>query len=156
MAVSPPLGQPAPDFTLRDQHGQSVTLSSFRSHRAVVVMFFPWAFSRVCTSELCEVRDAMPQFQNDAVQLVAVSCDPVYSLRAYAEQEGLDYPLLSDFWPHGEVARSYGVFESSRGCPIRGTFVIDVDGVLRWQVVNAIPDARDLDDYRAALADLAA
>jgi peroxiredoxin len=154
--MSPRVGRPAPDFTLRDQHGQSVTLSSFRPERAVVVMFYPWAFSRVCTSELCEVRDALPQFQNEAVQLLAISCDPVYSLRAYAEQEGLDYPLLSDFWPHGEVAQSYGVFESSRGCAVRGTFVVDQAGVLRWRIVNAIPDARDLDDYRAALADLVA
>ena len=154
--ITPDVGLSAPDFTLRDQHGQSTTLSQYRGKRVVVVMFYPWAFTRVCTSELCDVRDAMPHFQNEAVQILAISCDPVYSLRAYAEQEGLSYPLLSDFWPHGEVAQAYGVFEHSRGCALRGTFVIDHDGVLRWKIVNAIPDARDLDDYRAALADLAA
>ena len=153
---TPDVGLTAPDFTLRDQHGQSTTLSQYRGKRVVVVMFYPWAFTRVCTSELCDVRDAMPHLQNEAVQILAISCDPVYSLRAYAEQEGLSYPLLSDFWPHGEVAQAYGVFEHSRGCALRGTFVIDHDGVLRWNIVNAIPDARDLDDYRAALADLAA
>ncbi|MDF2967921.1 MAG: peroxiredoxin [Nocardioidaceae bacterium] len=154
--MTPAIALPAPDFTLRDQHGQSTTLSQYRGKQAVVVMFYPWAFSRVCTGELCDVRDAMPQFQNQGVQLVAISCDPVYSLRAYAELEGLDYPLLSDFWPHGEVAQKYGVFEPARGCALRGTFVIDHEGVLRWKVVNAIPDARNLDDYRAALAELAA
>ena len=154
--MTPDVGQPAPDFTLRDQHGQAITLSSFRGERAVVVLFYPFAFSGVCTGELRELRDALPEFQNDRVQLIAVSCDPVYALRAYADHEGLDFPLLSDFWPHGEVARAYGVFNDSRGCAVRGTFVVDREGVLRWQVVNAMADARDLDAYRKALADLAA
>ena len=148
------VGQPAPDFTLRDQHGQAITLSSFRGERAVVVLFYPFAFSRVCTGELSELREALPEFQNDEVQLLAVSCDPMYSLRAYAEREDLEFPLLSDFWPHGEAARAYDVFNESRGCAVRGTFVVDREGVLRWQVVNDIPDARDLDACRKALADL--
>ena len=148
------VGQPAPDFTLRDQHGQRTSLASFRGHQAVVVMFYPYAFSRVCSGELCEVRDAMPQFQNDVVQLLAISCDSVFTLRAFSEHDRLDYPLLSDFWPHGAVAQAYGVFDEARGCALRGTFVVDRAGLLRWQVVNAIPDARDLDDYRAALAEL--
>ena len=150
------IGQTPPDFTLKDQHGQDVSLSGFRGDKAVVVMFYPFAFSGVCTGELCEIRDAMPEFQNDEVQLLAISCDPMYALRAFADQDGLDYPLLSDFWPHGAVARAYGVFNEERGCAVRGTFVLDRDGVLRWQVVNAMPDARDLDDYRKALADLPA
>ena len=150
------IGQTPPDFTLKDQHGQDVSLSGFRGDKAVVVMFYPFAFSGVCTGELCEIRDVMPEFQNDEVQLLAVSCDPMYALRAFADQDGLDYPLLSDFWPHGAVARAYGVFNEERGCAVRGTFVLDRDGVLRWQVINAMPDARDLDDYRKALADLPA
>ncbi len=149
------LGSPAPGFTLTDQHGQDVSLADFRADKAVVVMFYPYAFSRVCTAELGEVRDALPEFQNDHVQLLAVSCDPMFSLRAYADHDGLDFPLLSDFWPHGEVARRYGVFEERRGCALRGTFLVDRDGVLRWQVVNAVPDARDLDACRKALAELA-
>jgi mycoredoxin-dependent peroxiredoxin len=100
------------------------------------------------------VRDAMPQFQNDDVQLLAISCDSVFTLRAFSEHDRLDYPLLSDFWPHGAVAQGYGVFDDARGCALRGTFVVDRAGLLRWQVVNAIPDARHLDDYRTALADL--
>ena len=148
------LGEPAPEFALRDQHGQDVTLASFRGRRAVVLMFYPFAFSGVCTGELAAVQDALPELQNDDVQVLAISCDHMYSQRAYADRGGLGFPLLSDFWPHGEVARAYGVFEKRRGCALRGTFVVARDGLLRWQVVNAIADARDLDDVRKALTAL--
>ena len=139
-------GQPAPDFTLRDQHGQDVSLASFRGEKAVVVMFYPYAFSRVCTGELCAVRDSLPTFESDDVQVLALSCDPVFSLRAFAEQDGLTFPLLSDFWPHGAVRR---------GCADRSTFIIDKQGVLRWSVHNAMPDARDLQEQARVLAAVA-
>ncbi len=150
------VGQQAPDFTLADQHGQEVTLSHFRDRKAVILVFYPFAFSGVCTGELRALRDELPRFDNDDVTLLAVSCDPVFALRAFSDRDGLTYPLLSDFWPHGEVTRAYGVFDSERGCASRGTFVIDRSGVVRWKVQNAIPDARDLADYHAALAELAA
>ncbi|HYO38235.1 MAG TPA: peroxiredoxin [Nocardioidaceae bacterium] len=146
------IGQPAPDFELRDQHGQSVRLSDFRGRRAVVVMFYPFAFSRVCTGELEAVRDALPAFESADVQLVAVSCDPMFALRSFAEQAGLTFPLLSDFWPHGEVARSFGVFDETRGCAGRSTFIVDKGGTVRWLVHNAMPDARDLEEQARALA----
>jgi peroxiredoxin len=149
------IDQPAPDFELRDQHGQQVALSSFRKAKAVVVMFYPYAFSRVCTGELCAVRDSLPAFESDAVQLVAVSCDPMHSLRAFSEQDGLTFPLLSDFWPHGEVAKEYGVFNEDRGCADRSTFIVDKAGVLRWTVHNAMPDARDLEEQTRVLARVA-
>jgi mycoredoxin-dependent peroxiredoxin len=152
--MPPEIGNPAPDFSLRDQHGATVSLSSYQGQKAVVVMFYPYAFSRVCTGELCEVRDNLPTFQSDDVALVAVSCDPVHSLRAYAEQDGLTFPLLSDFWPHGEVARAYGVFNEKRGCADRSTFIVDRAGVLRWCVHNEMPDARDLEQQAKVLADL--
>jgi peroxiredoxin len=146
------LGQPAPDFELRDQHGQSVRLSSFRRQKAVVLMFYPFAFSSVCTGELCAVRDDLPTFESDAVQVLAVSCDPMFSLRAFAERDGLDFPLLSDFWPHGATAKAYGVFNEDRGCADRSTYIVDPEGVLRWSVHNAMPDARDLREQAAVLA----
>ncbi len=149
--MTPELGQPAPDFALRDQHGADVRLSSYRGRKAVVVMFYPFAFSRVCSGELCAVRDSLPTFESDGVQLLAVSCDPVYALRAFAEQDGLAFPLLSDFWPHGEVARAYGVFNEQRGCSDRSSFIVDPDGVLRWSVHNAMPDARDLEEHARVL-----
>jgi peroxiredoxin len=148
------IGQQAPDFELRDQHGQRVALSSFRGDRAVTVMFYPFAFSGVCTGELCSVRDNLPTFESDDVQVLAVSCDPMFSLRAFAERDRLTFPLLSDFWPHGEVARSYGVFNEERGCADRSTFIVDKAGALRWTVHNEMPQARDLQEQARVLADL--
>jgi mycoredoxin-dependent peroxiredoxin len=158
MAIVP--GSKAPDFTLRNQHGESVRLSGFTAAenpehpedaRNVVLLFYPFAFTGTCTGELCALRDRLPLFVNDEVQLLAVSADSPFSLRVFADQEGLAYPLLSDFWPHGEVARAYGVFDEERGCALRGTFIIDKEGVVRWTVVNGLADARDLDAYVAAL-----
>jgi len=150
------VGQSAPEFTLKDQHGQDVTLSSFAGHKAVVLVFYPFAFSGTCSSELRALRDELATFSNDDVALLAVSCDSMYALRVFAERDGLTYPLLSDFWPHGAVARAYGVFDERRGCAIRGTFVIDRAGTVRWKVENGLPDARDVADYRTVLARLAA
>ncbi|QKW49677.1 peroxiredoxin [Streptomyces buecherae] len=152
MAVE--VGAQAPDFALRTQHGEQVTLSEFRGERNVVLLFYPFAFTGVCTGELRALRDELPKFVNDDVQLLAVSNDSPFSLRVFAEQEGLEFPLLSDFWPHGEVSRAYGVFDGEKGCAVRGTFVIDKEGVVRWTVVNGLPDARDLNDYVKALAEL--
>ena len=148
------VGDVAPDFTLRDQHGADVGLSSFRGEQAVLVVFYPFAFSGICTGELCEIRDDISAFQNDAVQVLAVSCDPVHSLRAWSEDQGFDFPLLSDFWPHGAVASAYGVFDADRGMAVRGSFLVDADGVVRWSVVNGPGQARDLSAYREALAAL--
>jgi mycoredoxin-dependent peroxiredoxin len=146
------IGTPAPDFTLRDQHGESIQLSSYRGRKAVVLMFYPFAFSSVCTGELCAVRDSLPSFESDAVQVLAVSCDPVYALRVFADQDGLTFPLLSDFWPHGATARAYGVFNEERGCADRSTYIVDREGLIRWSVHNAMPEARDLQEQAAALA----
>jgi peroxiredoxin len=105
----------------------------------------------VCTGELCALRDELPKFVNDDVQLLAVSNDSIHTLRVFGEQEGLEYPLLSDFWPHGNTSRAYGVFDEGKGCAVRGTFIIDKAGVVRWTVVNGLPDARDLNEYVKAL-----
>jgi len=147
-------GQPAPDFDLKDQHGQSVTLASFRGEKSVIVMFYPYAFSRVCTGELCQVRDQLPRFVSEEVQLLAVSCDPMFSLRAFADRDRLEFPLLSDFWPHGRVAKAYDNFDEKFGCANRSTFIVDKQGVLRWLVRNEMPDARDLEQYVEALGEL--
>ncbi|MFE7117651.1 peroxiredoxin [Streptomyces sp. NPDC057654] len=145
------VGTKAPEFELKDQHGQSVKLSDFRGEKNVVLLFYPFAFTGVCTGELCALRDELPKFVNDDVQLLAVSNDSPFSLRVFAEQEGLEYPLLSDFWPHGEASRAYGVFDEDKGCAVRGTFIIDKEGVVRWTIVNGLPDARDLNEYAKAL-----
>jgi mycoredoxin-dependent peroxiredoxin len=149
------IGQQAPAFALRDQHGATVSLASYRGDKAVVLMFYPFAFSRVCTGELCEVVDNLSTFVSDDVQILAVSCDPMFTLRAFAEREGLTFPLLSDFWPHGEVAGAYGVLNADRGCAERSTFIIDRDGVVRWLVHNRMADSRDLAEQASVLARLA-
>jgi len=117
-------------------------------------MFYPYAFSRVCTGELSAVRDSLPTFESDAVQVLAISCDPMFSLRVFAEQDGLTFPLLSDFWPHGAVASAYGVLDETKGCATRSTFVVDREGVLRWAVHNAMPEARDLSELARVLAEV--
>jgi peroxiredoxin len=148
------VGDEAPDFELRDQNGRPVRLSSFRGSKAVVLMFYPFAFSRVCTGELCEVRDSLPQWESDDVQLLAVSCDMMFSLRAFAEHDGLTFPLLSDFWPHGAVAAEYGVFNDETGAANRSTYIIDKSGTVRWTVHNEMPQARDLSEQVQVLAGL--
>jgi peroxiredoxin len=149
------IGDEAPDFELTDQHTQPVRLSDHRGRKAVALVFFPLAFSPVCTGELSGVRDDLASFQSEDVQVLAVSVDSPFALGAFAEREGYEFPLLSDMWPHGEVARRYGVFNEDMGVARRGTFVIDPDGVVTWKVVNNVPDARDLDAIRAALAEAA-
>ena len=149
------LGGPAPDFTLRDQFGQDVTLSSFRGKKAVVIIFYPFAFSGVCTGEMAAIRDRLAEFMTFDTEVLAISCDPVYALRAFADQDGLNFPLLSDFWPHGEVSRAYDVFNARRGCPRRSSYVIDKDGMVRWAVHNAMPEGRDLDEHLTQLLALA-
>ena len=148
------LGTPAPDFTLMDQHGAAVTLASFKGEKNVVILFYPFAFSGICTGELCSLRDDLAAFQNDDVQLLAISCDPMYAQRAFAEQEGYKFPVLADFWPHGGAAKAYGVFDELRGCAVRGTFIVDKNGNLAWQIINGLGDARNLVEYKNALASL--
>jgi mycoredoxin-dependent peroxiredoxin len=140
-------GRLAPDFTLRDQHGRAVSLSALRQDRVVVLVFYPFAFSRVCTGELRELQDQADRFEQAGAALVGVSCDPMFALRVYADQDGITFPLLSDFWPHGEVASSYRVFDDERGCATRSTFVIDHAGVVQWQVHNPMGEARDVETY---------
>jgi peroxiredoxin len=152
MAVE--VGEQAPDFELKDQHGTPVKLSSFRGQKDVVLVFYPLAFSGVCTGELCSMRDEFPEVNRDDVELLTVSVDSVFTHRAWADAEHFGFGLLSDFWPHGAVAKEYGVFEENAGIATRGTFIIDKNGVVRWKVVNAIPQARDIAEYQKALAEL--
>jgi len=146
-----PDGTPAPDFSLRDQHGQQLHLADLRGRRKVLLVFYPSAFSSVCTGELAELQQAWPTFERHEVEILGVSCDPMFSLRAFADSHDIHFPLLSDFWPHGAVASSYGVFNDATGAARRSTFVIDSAGVVAWSVHNAMPDARSLNEYAEVL-----
>ncbi len=150
----PALGTQAPALRLSDQHGEVVDLADLRGERSALVVFFPFAFSGICTGELADLREDQVSLAAAGVQLVAVSCDPVFSLRAWAEQEGYTFPLLSDFWPHGDVARSFGVFADGAGRAERASFLLDPDGVVRWHMLNHPGEARDPAAYREAVADL--
>ena len=143
-----------PDFELANQFGEHVRLSDFRGRKPVALVFFPLAFSSTCTSELCELRDNLGMFKQEGVELIGISVDSKATLRAWAEQEGYDFTLLADFWPHGDVAKEYGVFIEQKGFANRATFLIDTAGVIRASFITAPGEARTLADYRAALADL--
>jgi peroxiredoxin len=144
-------GTPAPDFALRDQFGQDVVLSSYAGRKAVLLVFFPWAFSHVCTSEMSGIRDRLDEFMTFDTEVFGISTDPTYSLRVFADTDGLNFPLLSDFWPHGAVASQYGVFDAELGVARRSSFVIDREGIVRWSVHHALVDPRDLGDHLAHL-----
>lgn len=154
MAVE--IGSTAPEFELTNQWGQSVRLSQFRGEKAVALVFFPLAFSGTCTGELCELRDNLTMFADEHVELMGVSVDSKHTLRAWGEQEGCTFPLLADFWPHGGVARDYGVFVEERGIATRATLLIDTEGVVRAAFQTPTGEPRPLSAYREALDTLRA
>ncbi len=148
------VGDPAPDFELPDGDRTPVRLSSYRGEKNVIVVFYPLAFTGTCQGELCAIRDEIADFRGDDVQTLAISCDSTAVHAKWAAEQGYTFPLLADFWPHGAVATSYGVFDDKIGLALRGTFIIDKQGTVAYKVVNAIPDARDTDEYRRVLAAL--
>lgn len=145
------VGELAPDFELSNQHGEMVRLSQYRGEKAVVLVFFPFAFSGICTGELCELRDNLKMFEDRRVELMGVSIDSKFTLAKFAEQEGYKFQLLADFWPHGQVAQDYGVFLSERGMATRATFVIDKEGVVVAKFVTSPGEPRGIADYQRAL-----
>ncbi|ALG07739.1 peroxiredoxin [Kibdelosporangium phytohabitans] len=153
MAVE--VGSKAPDFTLNDYNKQQVALSSFQGEKNVLLVFYPFAFSGICQGELCQVRDELATYENADVQVLGVSVDSPFALKAWADQQGYTFPLLSDFWPHGEVAQAYGVFNDKAGLALRGTFLIDKEGTVRYTEVNQPGEPRDQEAWKKALANLA-
>jgi peroxiredoxin len=149
------VGTQAPDFTLKDYNNEQVTLSSFRG-KPVLIVFYPLAFSGICQSELCQLRDDFAPFTDAGVQVLGISVDSPYALKSWAQQQGYDFPLLSDRWPTGEVAKAYGVFNEVAGIANRGTFLVDAEGIIRFAEMNQPGDARDQAAWKKALADLPA
>src|SRR3978361_1440858 len=125
------VGTEAPDFRLRDQNNEVLTLSSFRGSKAVLLVFDPWAFTSICTGELGQIRDRIDEFANDAVQVLTLSIAASFVHKIFSQRDELNYPLLADFWPHGEVAQAYGVFNTDSGVSNRGTFLTARDGRTR-------------------------
>jgi peroxiredoxin len=148
-------GQEAPDFTLKDQDGNDVSLSSFRGNQNVVIVFYPFTFTGVCEGELCALRDDLSEFDAVKAQVLAISCDSRHAQKQWATQQGFTFPVLSDFWPHGAVARAYGVFNEQLGCANRATFVIDTAGkVVDTFASENLGTPRERAEYEAALAKL--
>lgn len=147
------LGHPAPAFALTDVHGRTVTSEQLLG-RAYLLVFVPFAFSDTCTNELIDLRGAQDLLGREDLAVIVVSCDSVYTLKAWSETHTYEGELLSDFWPHGEVSRLYGVFNPRKGLAGRGSFLVDAQGVVRWSVVNPEGEARDVVDYRAAVEKL--
>ena len=152
MVIAP--GTQAPDFTLSDQNGTELTLSELVADSPVALVFFPFAFSGICQGELCELRDNIAIFDDAKVRLVGISIDSVFTLKAWADQEGFEFSILSDFWPHGAVAQEYGVFIEEAGIATRATVLIGRDGVVAASFATAPGEARDLGAYREALQQL--
>lgn len=148
------IGSAAPPFSLRDQHNQEVSLADFRGRKAALVVFYPFAFTRTCQGELTEIQSNLSLYQNDAVQVLTVSCDSVYAHRVWAEREGFTFPLLADFWPHGAVASAYGALDPGGGFAKRASFLVGAEGVVRFAEVLGPGDSRDQAVWRAALAAL--
>ncbi|HEV8569446.1 MAG TPA: peroxiredoxin [Actinoplanes sp.] len=148
------VGAQAPDFNLRDQNNQEVRLADFRGRKAVLLVFYPLAFTGTCRGELSEIRDKLPDYANDQVQVLTVSVDSPYSHKVWSIQQGFEFPLLADFYPHGAVAQAYGVFNETVGFANRGTFLIDADGVVRFAEMLGPGESRDQRGWREALAAL--
>ena len=149
------VGDVAPEFTLPDQDKQPVALGELRG-APVLLVFYPFAFSGLCTGELCQLRDELATYTDAGVRVLAISTDPVFSLKAFREKEGFDFPLLSDFWPHGEVAKAYGVFNEKAGMALRGTFLVNAEGRIAFAEVNQPGDARQQSGWKDAVGQLAA
>lgn len=156
VGVAATVGDPAPQVELTDQHGSAYSLARARTRGPVLLVFFPFAFSGVCTGEMSGLLGLHESLAATGTSLVAVSCDQLFALRVFSDSLELPFPLLSDFWPHGAVARAYGVFDAERGCAVRGSFLIDPAGILRWSVVNPISAGRDLPAHVTAAEVLAA
>jgi peroxiredoxin len=149
------IGDRAPEFSLRDQDKQVVSLADLRGG-PVLLVFYPFAFSGICTGELCQLRDTLSTYTDAGVRVLAISTDPVFSLKAFKAAEGFDFPLLSDFWPHGATAQAYGVFNEKAGMALRGTFLVDAEGTIAFAEVNQPGDAREQSGWKDAVAKIAA
>lgn len=148
------IGDTAPDFTLGDSEGGTVSLSDFRG-TPVTLVFIPFAFTGICTGELCELRDNPAMFAEAGSQVLVVTCDRAPSLKEWKAKEGWDFTMLSDGWPHGEVSRAYGVFLEDVGCAQRATVVIDGEGkVVDAFASGGLGEARSLESYSGALSKL--
>lgn len=147
------IGSNAPEFTLLNQHREPLSLDDLKGSKSVIV-FIPFAFTRTCESELCQIRDEYSLFREAGARVVVITCNTLHANRIWAEQQGFDFDILSDWWPHGEVSRRYETFNETYGFSERTTYFLDEDGVISDITrSDQLGEARDFDDYRMALID---
>lgn len=146
------IGDAAPPFELRDQDRNIVSAASLGGRRSLLV-FIPFPFTRTCESEMCALRDQRARLSDLDANVVAITCDTSPSNKKWADDNGFGFPILSDFWPHGEVARAYGVFNEIVGVANRFTFVLDAEGTItRIISTDSLGTAREFEEYERALA----
>jgi peroxiredoxin (alkyl hydroperoxide reductase subunit C) len=150
------VGQEAPDFELPDSEGGKTKLSDYRGNKNVLLVFYPLAFSPICTSEFCALRDINRDIQSEQTEVIGISVDSRWTLMAWKDAEHFSNKFVADFWPHGAVGRAYGVLDEKRGTTLRGTFLIDKQGIIRWMEMNPSSEARDQSGWRKAIEDLEA
>jgi peroxiredoxin (alkyl hydroperoxide reductase subunit C) len=146
------VGEKAPAFRLLSQSREFVELDSLLAEGDLMLVFMPFAFTRTCQGEMCSLRDNLDRLQSTGAKVVVITCDTHNSNRVWAEQNGFTFPILSDFWPHGEVARSYDSFNEQYGYASRTTYLIDQEGLIREVIASEeLRTPRDPSLYEAAL-----
>ncbi len=149
--MAPEIGSPAPDFALPNIDRETVSLDDLKGRKSLVV-FIPFPFTGTCEGELCAIRDNLARLDDLDANVVAITTNPLFSNKAWSDQNGFGFPVLSDFWPHGAVTDAYGAFDPTVGAAFRTTYVLDADGVVRAVVTTESRKfAREFDDYVAAL-----
>ncbi len=147
-------GAQAPDFTLKDQDQNDITLSSFQGKKNVVLAFYPLDFSPVCSKEHACFQDDLKGFEKLDAQVLGVSVDSAFAHKAFAQHLGIGYPLLADFHPRGDVASRFGLYLEDKGITNRATVVVDKEGTVRYVHVNEILQQRDNQEIEKVLQQL--
>jgi mycoredoxin-dependent peroxiredoxin len=149
--MAPEVGDEAPDFTTRDENFEEFTLSSLRG-RNVLLVFFPLAFSRICTKELVDITGEAKKYDAAGAEVVGISVDSPFVMNAFKRDENLKAHLVSDFHPKGAIAKQYDAYIDEAGIATRATFVIDKDGKIARKIVTHPGEARNQEEYLEALA----
>lgn len=149
--MSAAIGAPAPDFSLRNPDKEAMSLADFKGRKTLVV-FIPFPFTGNCEAELCTLRDHLAELDDLDANVVAITCDTPFANGAWSKQNRFGFPVLSDFWPHGETCKAYGAFNESTGSATRTTFVLDAEGVVREIIATeSLGVIREYDAYVDAL-----
>jgi len=130
-------GDKAPEFDLEETPDRPrVRLADYLGRSNVLLVFHPFAFTQICGEEARDLQENLSSFRNANTEIVFVSCDASAARQAWKRELGAEYTFASDFWSHGETAKRYGVFNERNGAPVRGTFLIDQDGLVIWSLVK--------------------